>query len=403
MRFGVVLFDDVIRKKAKGRERSPKEGWASVDGAPARRITEISELESNAKWLTNLGYDDFFSNLLGRHPNLYPSYFLRTDLKAIAEDVGANVENLAADKSAQALSTVFNRVMYLAMQTTGLKFESGTEKTLADCLSARFINKYRLPDELNEAMKHAYQTSTACMQRFPKDWKNVTLRRPRYQHALDILETGVPSEYRWVYLHHAKMPTEPVARIDWCLANPLPVLANVAVKPKRGELSTVISYGSGVNVERAWVSQIELLWISQFCDVDVIGAFVCEAGYEQQKELETFPALGDFSHASYSLGLLAENYWVSMANPRTNALNQKFYPPRAIWYRSVDRFSMFMNASKLHHAGFHVVGYGVGSVWLAYPVGATEDLIELAGDCGLDVPVAKFAELRNEKRLEADE
>jgi len=403
MRFGVVLFDDVSRKIAKGRERSSKEGWASIDGAPSRRITDISELESNAKWLTNLGYEDFFGNLLGRNPNLYPSYFLRTDLKAIADDVGANLENLAADKSAQALSTVFNRVMYLAMRVPGVQLESSSEKTLADILSGRVKNKYRLPDELNEAMKHAYQTTTQCMQRFPKDWKSVTLRVPRYQHAIDILETAVPSEYRWVYLYHARMPADATARLDWCIANPLPVLANVIVKPQRGEFSTVISYGSGVNVERTWVSQIELLWLSQFCDVEVVGAFVCEAGYEQQKELESFPDLGEFSHSAYSLGLLAESYWVSMANPRTTQLNQKLFPPRAIWYRSLDRFSMFLKAVNLHSAGFHIVGYGVGSIWLNYPIGATDDLIEAAGEFDLDVPVSKFAELRTEKRLEADE
>lgn len=404
MAFGVVLFNDVILKKGRDRKRLPTEGWASIDGGQARRIGSITELESNVKWLTNLGFEDFYENQLGRNPNLFPSDFLRTDVKSVADDIGANVDQLSADKAVCALSAVFSRIMKLAEGKLQINLNAKiVNKTLHDFISARTVNKYEIPDEINTALKHAYQASTQCVSRPNSGWKYAMLRKPRYQHAIDVLSSPVPSEFRWVYVNNERMPVAGPKRIDWCIGNELPVLANVKVTPRRGgDLNVIISYNSGAQVERAWLSQPELLWVSMFCDVEVIGAFVCEAGFEHQKEIDAFPALGDFSYGSYSLGLLCENLWVSLASPRTK-VTRKFYPPRAVWYRAVDRVEIFKAASRLHRAGFQVSGYGYGSVWLNYPPGATKDLIDVAGELGLDVPVSKFFEQRNETRLIRDE
>lgn len=403
MHYGVVLFDDVIRKRGKDRKRLPGEGWASVDGAAARRINSITELESNVKWLTNLDFVDFYANQLGKNPNLYYSGCLRTELKAIADEIGASVEQLSADKSAQALSTIFRRVMDLAIKRLRVDLAVPNVKTLPELIAARGVNKYKIPDEINTALKHAYQPWTQCITRYNREWKSATLRRSRYQHAIDVLSTPVPSEFRWGYINNDRLPTAAPKRIDWCLGHDLPVLANVVVTPRRTDLAGVISYNSGSTVERAWLSQPELLWISLFCDVEVIGAFVCEAGFEHQKEIDQFPSLGDFSYASYSLGLLVENLWVAMGSPRTTLTNQKYYTPRAVWYRAIDRIEMFKAAAKIHQAGFQVVGYGVGSVLVNYPIGASKDLVDTAAEAGLDIPVGKFFEKRNETRLIKDE
>lgn len=404
MAYGVVLFDDVLKKKTKSRARRPTEGWASIAGGPARRIGAVMELESDVRWLTNMDFVDFHANQLSKHPGLYYSDFLRTSITQIADDIGANVGQVSADKSAELLSTVFNRVMTMAESQLNVDLNARvTNRVLCDFISVRSQNKYRIPEEVNAALEHAFQTHTQCMTRPNRDWKYANLRRPRYQHAISVLSTAVPSEYQWVYINNEKMPVVGSQRIDWCVGHELPVLANVKVTPRRGDMGYLISYNSGANKERAWLSQPELLWVSMFCDVEVIGAFVCEAGFEPQKELDLFPELGDFSFSSYSLGLLAENLWVSMASPRVSTTAQKFYPPRAVWYRSIDRIEMFRSAVSLSKAGFNVSGYGVGSVWLTYPNGASKDLLEVANEVGLDVPVSKYFEQRNEIRLIKDE
>ena len=405
MQCGVVLFDDASVKRGKTRSREPSDGWASIEGKPARRIKSVNELESNVKWLTNLEFVDFYSNGLNKNPNLFYSGCLRTELRAIADDIGAGVENVSPDKSAQALATVFARVMRLAVECLQVNFNAASVKSLPEFISARSTSKHKLPDEINTALKHAYQPSTHCVTKPQRGWKAALLRRPRYQHAVEVLSTPVPSEFRWAYVNNDRMPLSGQKRIDWCLAQELPVLCNVKVTPRRNDLTPLISYNSGAPVERAWLSQPELLWMSMFCDVEIVGAYICDAGYVHQAELDSFPTLGDFSHAAYSLGLLCENLWVSLASPRVSSTSsqQKLYPPRAIWYRAVDRIEMFKSAVAIHRAGFQVVGYGAGSIWLNYPPGAAKDLVELSADIGLDVPVSKFFEQRNETRLVRDE
>lgn len=406
MRYGVVLFDDEVRGlSSQKKKRSASGAFVSIDGGPARRIASVTELESNVKWLTNFGFADFNENGLGRNPNFYFSGFLRTELKAIAEEIGAGAEQMSTDKSAELLSALFGRVMHVATRTlrVELRTNSISTKGLADLIAAKTTNKNVIPDDINTALGHAYQTYTTVLKKFPRDLKKVVLRKPRYTHALEILTTPVPSEFQWVYVHGAKLPDSNSARIEWCLGSELPVLANVIVKPRRGEVGALLSYNSGTSMERSWVCQPELLMLSQFSDVEVIGAFVCEAGFEHQKELDEFPDYGDFSLSSYSLGLVAENFWVAMASPRTSATNKKFFPPRAVWYRAMDRLAMFVEAVTLQRLGFDVFSYGFGCVTAYYPPGATQSMVECANERGLDVPAATYAEIRTEVRLNADE
>lgn len=405
MRFGVVLFDDVFRKSTGARKRATTDGWASIEGKAPRRIVSTSELESDVKWWTNFDFTDFNANFLGRHPNIFFSGFLRTELKSIAQELGGGVEQLSADRSAQVMSTLFSRVMRMAISTLKINLEGGGLgiKTMSDFIAGRAVNKNKIPDEINSALKHGYQAWSSVTRSLPREWKSATLRRPRYLHALEVLSTPVPSEHRWNYVNNTRLPVANSDRIDWCIGHDLPVLANVVVKPRRGDYTNIINYNAGSTLTRSWVCQPELLFLSQFCDIEVVGAFACDAGFEHQKEIEQFPTLGDFSLASYSLGILAENFWVSLASPRTNTINQKFYPPRAIWYRSMDRISMFMYAAKLQKTGFQITGYGTGSVLISYPAGATEDLVSAANEFGLDVPISKYAELRTEVRLSGDE
>lgn len=409
MPFGVVLFDDVIRNVTRNVTRKRKsvstDGFASIDGGPARRIVSVNELESNVKWMTNFEFTDFNALGLLRNPNFFFSGFLRTELRQLADEIGAGGEQLSAIEASAALSTLFSRVMNMAEQTLGVNFINTRMSTrgLADYIAARVVNKNKIPDDVNKALQDAYLTWVPLVTKMPAEWKRVMLRRPRYRHAIEVLSTPVPSEFQWVYVHNARLPATNEARIAWCLGSELPVLANVVVTPRRSEFMDLISFNAGASKERSWVCQPELLMLTQFCDVEVIGAFVCEAGFEEQKELAQFPNLGDFTEASLSLGILAENFWVAMASPRTTPTNAKFMPPRAVWYRAMDRLALFVQAVRLQREGFKVFGYGAGAICAYYPAGATAELVDIATQINLDVPASVFASLKNEVRLNADE
>ncbi|WP_454727978.1 MULTISPECIES: hypothetical protein [Cupriavidus] len=407
-RYGVVLFDDAIGKRRNGTARAATDGFAAIDGGRARRIKKVTELESDVKWLTNFEFADFNGNQLGRHPNLFMSGFLRVELKLLCDELGMGPDQMAVDRAAELLSGLFGRTMRIAAQTLKVdlaaEIPKGITKTLAEFIGARFPVTGRIDQKLNEAMERSYQTWNAVMQRPRKDWQSISLRRPRYTHAIDVLSTPVPSNNRWVYLQSARLPASNMDRIDWILASEeLPMLANVVIKGRRGGLADLISFSSGASMERSWVSQPELLLLAQYCDVEITGAFVCEDGFQHQKELDAFPSQGDFSLASTSLGLVAENFWASLANPRVNRMGKKVYLPRAIWYRAMDRVLTFVKAAQLKKENFDIFGYGWGNVIAYYPRGATAEIIEAANALGLDVPVSKYRELQTEVRLDADE
>lgn len=403
--FGVVLFDEVVQNRKSGKNNEQRvltEGWAAIEGDAAVRFQRVTELPNDVHWLTNLSFGDFWRSQLAAHPNFYPSSFLRTDFPAVCDDVGVGLEYTQPEQTATLMAIYFGRVMWLA-KSIGVDPATSREKALAKMISERTVNKYKLPDALNAALETAYQTQTKVItKRQGKGHQAITLRRPRYEHALEMLHSPVPSEYNWEYLNHERLPA-PDKAVDWCLANELPVLANVVVKPDRGVMSDVLSYGSGAGVARSWISQPELLFVSQYAQVDVIGAFVCADGYQAQPELEKIPELGAFSHSSYALGLFMENFFISMASPRVMGQQATYYAPRSIWYRAYDRFQMFLKAMALTAEKFPVSGYGVGSVWLSYPPGATEDLFELAGTLNLDISCGAWQRFRTERRLGQDE
>lgn len=407
-RYGVVLFDDAIVKKRGGPQKAATDGYASIDGGRVRRIKKVTELESDVKWLTNFEFKDFNGNQLGRHPNLYSSGFLRTELKLLCDELGLGPDQMAVNEATELLSGFFGRVMRLAVQSLkvdlGAEIPKGITKTLAEFLAVRFPVSGRMNGELNEAMERAFQTWNSVLKPQRKDWKSISLRRPRYTHAIDVLTTPVPSTNRWVYLQGARLPQRNDDRLEWCLANEdMPVLANVVVKGRRGGLADLLSFNAGASNSRNWVAQPELLLLQQYCDVEVLGAFVCEDGFQHQKELDVFVSQGDFSLASTHLGILSENFWASLANPRVNRMGKKVFLPRAVWYRAMDRVITFMDAARLYKENFDVYGYGWGNVIAYYPPGATTDIIDLATEMGLDVPVSKYRELITEKRLDADE
>lgn len=406
MRYGVVIFDDMYRAKVGGVKKTPgTDGWASIEGSPAKRIKSVSELDSDVKWWTNCEFTDFLGLGLHKHPNILFSGFLRTEMRAIAYDLGCGVDQVSADKSAVALAVVFSRVMRLAVTLLGFNPDGGGmgAVSLGELLSKRTAGKAKMGQEINAAMQHAYQPWTSLTQRLKKDWKSVTLRKPRYIHAGDVLSLPVPGEHRWKYVDSTRLPEGAMERIDWVVGHEMPVLANVIVRPRRGDYSDLISYGAGATVTRSWVCQPELMFLSQYCEIEIVGVFVCEAGYEHQKELDSFPSLGDFSTASFSLGLLMDCFWTGLASPRMTTTAMKMFVPRAAWYRAMDRIILFSDAARLKNAGFLISGYGNGSVLVCYPPGATEDLIAMADEVGLDVPTTKFAEVRTEVRLGADE
>src|SRR5690606_18305718 len=139
-------------------------------------------------------------------------------------------------------------------------------------------------------------------------------------------------------------------RINFLFNKNKPFLAKIEIqsfKPQDNlnvDLSKLIVLGDtlgehGRKKERNWVSHPELLYLSQFANINVSAVFMAK-GYRTLENEIKLPYLGELSDFSYSLGILAECVWIGVSSrsikPETRS--KSLISPRACWLKSADRF-----------------------------------------------------------------
>jgi hypothetical protein len=168
---------------------------------------------------------------------------------------------------------------------------------------------------------------------------------------------------------------------------PMPAIAHVYALPNPGELPSLAGTAAQA---REWMSLPELHWFAELGEIDLGGAWICEGGYDDRApHLQSFPSLGAFSLASYSLQLLAEDYLAALAR-RSVGANTSI--PRTAWYSSVDRILLFGHAAALRRDGFEVVRYGCGSLTVRAARARMHELRAHCMQAGLMIPVANLME-----------
>lgn len=422
MRFGVVFFDAAIDRRAVRSKMSDavvqaREGWASVDGCEAFRITKIADLDSDVVWINNLDMKSYTANKLSQSPNHVPRYYLRTDIMQVAAEIGAHTEHERVPVIVQALSDVFARTMRLIQKQFGsceIGIEHSRKKLEFLLASAVGRKSHPMDAELNEAMCQAWQNRVSVLgQTIPYQWWQCTLRRNRYVHACEVLDTPVPSSSNWEYLDASKLPAGNRARIDWAVNHQLPVLVHARVSDGKGFEASLTSFGSKAKatVTREWLCAPELYWVQRYYStVEIDAAYVCNDGYATLPELAKFPVPNEFSMASISMGLLAENFLAMMAEPYLMPSGYVCYYPHSVWYTSMDRFMCFVGAAKLikassfgnPHAGFRAVSYGQGNLQISAPHEMIDDLTDLAASSGWEVPSTAYWKRTMEYRRHAE-
>jgi hypothetical protein len=408
MRYGVVYFDAALDKRRKksndGTYVQARDGWASVGGADAFRIEKLADLPSDVVWITNLDFDSYRSNRLTQIPNYVPSYYLKSDIAQIAAEIGAHQDHERITAIVQALAQVFARTMRLAETYFGVtEIPSDQIKKLENAIATATGRRKQVVDApLNDSMKQAYQNRCLVIgQPIPREWWQCTLRRNRYQHAYDVLDTPVPSPNNWEYLDASKLPIGAKDRIDWVINNPKPVLAKARVSDGKGMEASITSFGAKKrsDVTREWLCAPELYWVSRYYNtVEIDAVYVCHDGYVLLPELERFPAPNEFTLASISMGLITENFLAVMTEPFKNPVGVEVYYPHCIWYAAMDRFILFTHAYQIVRAssygnansGFRVHSYGFGNIQVATPHEKVDELTDIAGSLGLEVPSSAY-------------
>ncbi len=399
IKFGCVMFDLQVSEDGKSIPM-PGSGWASVEGGPAFRIKGTGDLSNSIKWLTNLSQQTLWKTGAVKQPKLKHSSYLRTDVGQIMKELGLYPPQTPIADICETLSMLFNKVMRLAIEFYNLK--SFNQKELYSEIKLEVLGDDRnISIHVDEALSRAYQDLVICEKSISKEKSSfITLKRPRYFHAKSIIDTSIPFwNGDWRFISSEELPIGEDKKINFLMSLDRPFVAKVNVnkfnisEDLNVDLSKLLNLGEamgegGKTKERNWVCQPELLYLSRFADLTIEAVFVAD-GFQKLNENIKLPYLGELSDFSYSLGILAENFWIGLANRSINpqTRSKTLVSPRACWLKAADRFMTMTSAMMLASAGFEIASYGYGGVTVSVQEDSLEKLIELAPHAGLLVPM----------------
>lgn len=379
--FGCVLFD--LAEDEAGR-LVPRlgSGWASAEGGKAERFKGPEELPSQMLWWTNMSKDQLWLSGGVKFQKLRHSGFLGQEMGGLMKETGLMPKTIGPNIAAEGLSEIFSRAMRKARRF--FEIPSFRESTLSEDIRVNAGEAdYPKDTLLDTALFSAWQENSFIGG--TEGGFFVPMRIPRVSHARTILSRPVPIG-GWEFAGVKDMPLEE-QRFEWFSKSGRPAL----VKVKFGQLKQnglLLSRKDGLakgmrKKEREWMTFEEATWWSAYQDISIVGGFVAE-GEATISSSPNFEDWGESANLSLAAGLCAENYWTGMSTFARHPVSKKMtlVSPRAVWFRSADRFFCFSKALELHRSGLKVVAYGGGTIIVelaARDLGKAEDAAEKLG------------------------
>lgn len=387
--FGAVIFD---------KPEAPASGYASIAGEPAERITDQTQLANDVLWWSNATYDAFFRGGQAMVGNLRSASYLDVKVAETLKDWGIDPSRVPPDQSARVCSALFERIMRMArglIKTSSLNlreedFFQGNKLAhdLKDLLPQAECPVDDTASVLRAGISFTH-FSTTTIQR-PSGSSPVIVRRPRLDHAIDIVSSPVPNG-PFSFRRGADLPSpEKIA------AAAVPVMAEVTLHRADPSISAI--YGFGVTPTRArkstrsWIAHPELAIMSGFADLELRGGLIGRSYSVLSETLD--PMIHDFlvkpgTCMSWSAGALAETIWKAATTGRgmpgmqvSNAARPQT-SWRGAWLKATDKVVMLRFAMQLHRAGFAVLSYGSGWVNCAVPASRMEEYVLAAWRFGM--------------------
>lgn len=392
VRVGVIVFDD--------KNNASLGAWASIAGGKATRISDVSALENDVMWISNLDYKAFVDcGLSAARNHRLPNYFYR-EVDKVAADHGTSLrlDPSMAPAVAQNVSSRYDRVLRLYEKAYPHKTEYPyTGRTLTEDIRSvcgMLDSSNRAPDFLESAFAAAYQTDSACATQYQADSFMVMMRYNRLRHYKDILNKPVPAEQNWRLLDSRMLPATNKERIKFIEQATFPIVAEVHVNCDNcsSDMARLIAFGyqaglrNRATLMRTHVSHPEFLWLHRFCDIEVRSVAVA-AEYTKLRPNSRLPAVVADEPAfesCYSAQLFAEIHFLAMAEHtrrQSAAGNQidRNISARNVWLRAYDRAEMFITAKRAHEFGLNVAGYSMGALRVMTDRAGLPKVMDFAG------------------------
>jgi hypothetical protein len=399
-RFGVVLFDE-----------SRDSGWACLYGQEPFRFRQPQDLPNDCIWVCSLGQGEFRQRWGTMHHLRSADYVSK--LHHLAADYGLRVDGEGkfgqlAQKAASQLAPTIHRSLVIASQVynwndpASMLRKDSLSEDIRECL----ISPPPVKNHMRGPLAAAYQSySSPSWGNFmgQKDSITLTLRYNRLDYARKLMSIQVP-DGAWTKFgdegdRKGRLQLEDFLNPD----RPCIVNATVDFGSKDPEIAALCAYGSQPSSRgplRAWISQPELLWLTEYATVHVTAAYVAPCGkpLPHNVQLPELLLSDPLFTLSIPAGLVAEAHWKAIGtpvyNPRSSSADKKDYSVWSVWLRAWDRAHSFDLALKAHRADFYVTGYGNGAIVVRCPRDRLPALLDFCQDNEINHPAFQsiFAE-----------
>lgn len=246
MRVGAVIFDlDNFISASDGTSIALDRAWASVAGAPARRVQSPHDLDSDVLWYTNLSHNQMWQARLHEDPKVRTSGWLRTSLFQLTDELGLDSQTVAPDVAASAIATVANRVVHVASRDYGVRPQSRYQLNDDFAVQLNAPKSAIADDYYDGCFKDIAEHVTVTVvpnQSHSAYSPTVTFRNNRVRHARELLATPVPPDSGWRphVLGHGE-------DLDDCTQ---PFLVDCKVTDVKPAVAEILSWGIGAKRQR---------------------------------------------------------------------------------------------------------------------------------------------------------
>jgi hypothetical protein len=386
-RIGVVNFDDI---------ELVANGWSSIDGGPAQRISGIGDLTSSVYWVTNLPYKIYRQLNLNQKPNLFDSQFFRTSLKLISMEVG--LEDKPKDL-AEFASEVFSRVNKLSQKYYKTKLNLAPYRfnvLLSDAVIGRKLRQRPMGShatKLVDGFKESTQQNQSMLSEVPKNSKARTFYFPRGAYAKNLFSQDYPIGTEWKQINEKDVNARIGTKEGNTISGTKSFIQSIDSKCKNKSAIFKVdvvytdkffrkfsSFGVGSNYQRNWMTLPELKEFAKFCVIEVEEGYLTDSG---KIDLPLDFMNDDYDEFSYSRGLFLENIWTAYSLPINRG---EYYNPTGAYMRAYDRLICSKAAFEFARNNFTVGSFGTGRV-VVYLREAEESIAsEIALELGLICP-----------------
>jgi hypothetical protein len=384
LQVGVMLHDN---------STTMKEGWAIVPGKHPWRARGLYDLPNDTLWVSSGDFKDFRRMGGAQYHHVRRTGYLGMRLRDVARDLGIRIDGGYAEEGGPQLVGFVQDAVRLAVEVYNLDnpLRQLQENTLVETMSKAMPAAPKSPPTLTNLFGSAYQSWSSRLLHFMDNTVMVRLGFARVAYADWLLSNPVPDSAWSHVFSNQGFDHERLMRGEFVPALIEGVIEFDQLDP---EIAQLIAFGVGgqtnQRMKRSWMTDVEYRWISDFARVHVVSYYMAKSyvGLPLSHRLPEAFVTDPYQSLSFKTGLVSYMHWQAMVSSKYSMIERRSeYDVYGTWIRAYDRARCFQAAFVLQQQGFHVSGYGNGSVVVQVERERLGELAQIARELDMEYPI----------------